>query len=147
MRTLCTIGCSQKGLRRFLELLKEAGVTRLVDIRLHNTSQLAGFAKKEDLACICELAGIEYVHVPELAPNEEILQRYRKVDKDATSFHAEFRALLEERDAGRLWETEAFATGVPCLLCSEHLPQQCHRKVVAEYFQAAHPEIEIRHLY
>ncbi|HLN64949.1 MAG TPA: DUF488 domain-containing protein [Symbiobacteriaceae bacterium] len=147
MRTLCTIGCSQKGLRRFLDLLREAGVTRVVDIRLHNTSQLAGFAKKEDLACICELAGIEYVHLPELAPTEEILQRYRKVEKDPTAFHADFRALLVERQAEKLWETEAFATGVPCLLCSEHLPEHCHRKVVAEYFQAAHPEIVIKHLY
>lgn len=147
-RVICTIGFAQKGLRRFVQLLREGGVTRLVDIRLHNTSQLAGFAKRDDLAFICELIGIGYTHLPDLAPTEDMLHRYRKVDRDWPAYEREFLALMARRQAERWLGSELFADGaVNCLLCTEHEPDQCHRRLVAEYWQRFDPDLVIRHLY
>lgn len=145
-RKLCTIGFSHKSLRRFIELLQSAGVTKLIDARLYNTSQLAGYAKKEDLQFICETFGIKYEHVTDLAPTDEIMNRYKKVDKDWASYERDFTGLLEERNVAKLWETDVFDDGVNCLLCAEHEPKHCHRRLVAEYFQRAYPDIEIQHL-
>ncbi|HWI60933.1 MAG TPA: DUF488 domain-containing protein [Symbiobacteriaceae bacterium] len=141
---LCTIGFSQKNLRRFVQLLQSAGVTKLIDIRLYNTSQLAGYAKKDDLQFICETFGIAYEHVVDLAPTDGMMERYKKLDKDWPAFERDFTALLNERNAARLWES--FGPGVHCLLCAEHKPQHCHRSLVAAHFQQAYPEIEIQHL-
>lgn len=145
-RVLCTIGFSQKGLRRFVQLLKSAGVTKLIDTRLHNTSQLAGYAKKDDLAFILETLGIEYEHVPQLAPTDDILKKFKKVDKDWEAYEKAFNQLLESRQVAKLWTSPVFATEVSCLLCAEHLPHHCHRRLVAEHFKSVYPEIEIRHL-
>jgi uncharacterized protein (DUF488 family) len=145
-RTLCTIGFAQKSLRRFVELLQSAGVTKLIDTRLYNTSQLAGFAKKDDLQFICETFGIRYEHVVDFAPTDEMMKRYKNVDKDWATFERDFVDLLVQREAARLWETEVFDPGVNCLLCAEHDPEHCHRRLVAEHLQRAYPEIEIKHL-
>jgi uncharacterized protein (DUF488 family) len=145
-RVLCTIGFSQKGLRQFIHLLQSAGVTKVIDIRLHNTSQLAGFAKKDDLAFILETFGIEYEHVPELAPDEALFTRFKKLDKDWTAFEPAFTQLLKDRQVARLWQSPVFASKVSCLLCAEHPERHCHRRLVAEHFKSVDPEIEIRHL-
>lgn len=145
-RVLCTIGTTQKSLREFVQLLRSAGVTRVIDIRLHNTSQLAGFSKKDDLAFILETFGMEYEHLPELAPTDEIIKGFKKVDKDWATFRDSFNALLQERQSEKLWASPLFASQVNCLLCAEDRPDHCHRRLVAEHFQKAHPEIEIRHL-
>ena len=76
---LSTIGFTRKPARRFFDLLRQSGARRVVDVRLHNGSQLAGFAKKDDLAYFLgELCGMEYVHLPALAPTKEMLDDYRK---------------------------------------------------------------------
>jgi uncharacterized protein (DUF488 family) len=145
-RILCTIGFSQKSLRQFIHLLASAGVTKVIDTRLYNTSQLAGFAKKDDLAFILETFGIEYEHVPDLAPTDEIMTKFKKLDKDWEAFAREFNQLLAERQVAKLWTSPVFASRVHCLLCAEHSERHCHRRLVAEYFQRLDPEIEIRHL-
>ena len=74
-----TIGFTKKSARRFFELLRASGARRVVDVRLNNASQLAGFAKKDDLAWFLdEICGIGYVHLPDLAPTRELLSDYRK---------------------------------------------------------------------
>ena len=145
-RTLCTIGFAQKNLRRFMQLLQAAGVTKLIDTRLYNTSQLAGYAKKDDLQFICETFGIKYEHMVDLAPTDEMMNRYKKMDKDWPAFERDFTELLEQRNVVRLWETDRFDPGVNCLLCAEHKPQYCHRRLVAEHFGRSYPDIEIQHL-
>jgi uncharacterized protein (DUF488 family) len=145
-KVLCTIGTSEKNLRRFIELLQSAGVTKVIDIRLHNTSQLAGYSKKDDLAFVLEAFGIQYAHVPELAPTEEIIKAFKKVDKDWAAFEHDFKQLMEERNVTAVWKSPVLDEGVNCLLCAEHLPTHCHRRLVAERFQAAYPELEVRHL-
>jgi uncharacterized protein (DUF488 family) len=145
-KILCTIGFSQKSLRRFIDLLQSAGVTKVIDTRLHNTSQLAGFAKKEDLAFILETFGIEYEHVLDLAPTEEIMKKFKQVDKDWKEFERAFNQLMQDRQVAKLWTSPIFASRVNCLLCAEHSAEHCHRRLVAEHLKSVYPEIEIRHL-
>lgn len=145
-KVLCTIGFSQKNLRQFIHLLQSAGVTKVIDVRLHNTSQLAGYAKKDDLAFILEAFGIGYAHVPELAPTEDLFEDFRKSRTDWEANERAFNQLMEERQSSKLWRSPVFDTNVPCLLCAEHTANHCHRRFVAEHFQRAYPDIEIRHL-
>ncbi len=146
MLTVHTIGTTKKSLEQFIRLLQEAGVDAIVDIRLRNTSQLAGFAKRDDLAFLLrEGFGIEYEHRPDLAPTAEIMDAY-KADQDWASYETAFLPLLEERDAARLGSEILSRYGRPCLLCAEPTPDHCHRRLVAEWWAANLPEVEVIHL-
>ena len=80
MITLYTIGFTKKNARKFFGLLKQAGVKKLVDIRINNSSQLAGFAKGGDLEFFMkEICNADYVHLTDLAPTKELLKDYQKV--------------------------------------------------------------------
>lgn len=145
MTVICTIGFTKKNLPDFMGRLKDAGVTKLLDVRLHNTSQLAGYAKKEDLAFVLDLCQIQYEHLPELAPAAEILDEYRKT-KDWDRFEREFDSLLRTRDPIAVITQSTNGHSSICLLCSEDQPEHCHRRLVAEYVKDCQPEIEVRHL-
>jgi uncharacterized protein (DUF488 family) len=146
MTTVCTIGYTQKTLERFIWLLQEAAVDAVIDIRLHNTSQLAGFSKRDDLAFLLrEGFGIEYEHRLELAPTPEILDGYRS-EGDWAGYERDFIPLLIERDAGAVGHEILDRYRRPCLLCAEPLPDHCHRRLVAEWWAAHLPGIEINHL-
>lgn len=104
---------------------------RVIDVRLNNTSQLAGFSKKDDLKFFLrEVAGIEYVHIPELAPTPEIFEAFKKHKGKWEVFEKEFGELLEKRRIERVISKDQAHLG--CLLCSEKRPHQCHRRLVAE---------------
>lgn len=145
MTTLCTIGFTKKDLPTFIELLRGANVTKLIDIRLRNTSQLAGYAKKEDLAFVLGLCGIGYEHVTELAPSEELLDEYRET-KDWERFEEVFRSLLLERDPLVRFQESTDGHACICLLCTEEKPERCHRRLVAEYIAERIPGLEVKHL-
>ena len=146
MSTIYTIGFTRKTAEAFFTLLREAGVTTLVDIRLHHRSQLAGFAKQDDLAWLArELAGIEYVHVPELAPSEELFDSFKRQGGSWEDFDRSFRQLMEERDAYGSFD-RALLRGGLCLLCSEAAPEHCHRRLVAEGLAATEPGLRVVHL-
>jgi uncharacterized protein (DUF488 family) len=141
-----TIGFTQKSARRFFELLDENGVRKMLDIRLNPYGQLSGFSKKDDLAYFLErLSGIDYQHLPELAPTDDILHDYRK-DKDWSAYVARFEALMDERQIPASLGRTVFENGPVCLLCSEATPDQCHRSLVAERLATAWGDVEIRHL-
>ena len=118
---------------------------KVVDIRLHNTSQLAGYAKKDDLEYVLDLVGIAYEHHPELAPTEEILDGYKKKGISWAEYERLFRALLAERDPLKN-SPLAREPGPIGLLCAEDKPTQCHRRLVADHFAERVQGIEIRHL-
>ena len=78
MTTIYTIGYKGKSLATFIEQLRQAGVDGVIDVRLRNTSHLAGYTKRDDLAFLLrEGFGIAYEHHPELAPTLEIFHAYR----------------------------------------------------------------------
>ena len=95
---LFTIGFTKKSADRFFGLLRTSGARRVVDVRLNNVSQLAGFAKRDDLAFfLAEICGIEYVHLPDLAPTKEMLDEYRKRGGDWETYEARFLDLMRRR--------------------------------------------------
>ncbi len=142
---VCTIGFTKTTAERFFGLLGDAGVRRVVDVRLNNVSQLAGFAKRDDLAYFLkELCGIEYVHVPDLAPTAELLLDYRKRRIDWATYEARFLALMAERKIETTVSRDVIADG--CLLCSEDTPHRCHRRLVVEYLGGHWGDLKIAHL-
>jgi uncharacterized protein (DUF488 family) len=143
---LYTIGFTQKCAQRFFELLDQNGVQRLLDIRLNPYGQLSGFSKKDDLAFFLDrLSGIEYHHLPELAPTDEILKGFR-ANKDWNVYVHGFEALMDERQIPGALDRSLFEGGPACLLCSEATPKQCHRRLVAERLAMNWGDVEIRHL-
>lgn len=143
--TLFTMGFAKKSAESFFTKLQEAGVRRVMDIRLNNASQLAGFTKKHDLAYFLRaIAGIEYEHLPLLAPTEEILKAYKKKAIDWAEYERQFEALMSQRGVEEALAPEALDRA--CLLCSEPSPAKCHRRLVAEHLKRVWPGIEIRHI-
>lgn len=142
---LFTIGFTKKTAERFFGLLRGSGAKRVVDVRLNNVSQLAGFAKKDDLAFFLkEIAGMDYVSVPELAPTQEMLDAYKKEKGDWRQYEQRFLGLMRERKIEEKLPRSIFDGG--CLLCSEDKPHHCHRRLVAEYLQQHWGDIEVKHL-
>ncbi|MDO8682115.1 MAG: DUF488 domain-containing protein [Armatimonadota bacterium] len=144
--TIYTIGHTKKNLKKFIELLTGAGVDAVIDIRLNNKSQLAGYAKQDDLSFLLETCfNIRYLHLPELAPTKELLDRYR-TDKNWQQYELEFTEIIRERDAIARAMPVISEFERPCLLCSEHQPAKCHRRLVAELFAARDNGLEVVHL-
>lgn len=142
---LYTIGFTQKSLRQFVELLREAGVDGVVDVRLSNISQLSGFAKRDDLAYVLELVGIGYLEEKRLAPAAPLRDAYRR-DHDWDTYAAGYRALLAERPLAAVLAGIAARFERPCLLCAEPTPDRCHRRLAAEALARLRPGLEVRHL-
>ena len=140
-----TIGFTKKNARRFFELLRASGAKRVVDVRLNNVSQLAGFAKKDDLAYFLkEIGGMDYVHLPALAPTQEMLDQYKKERGDWETYEKRFLDLMKQRRIEETIPKEVVAEG--CLLCSEDKPHHCHRRLVAEYIKQHWGDVEVSHL-
>jgi uncharacterized protein (DUF488 family) len=127
-----TIGFTKTSAESFFTRLQEAGVTKVLDVRLNNVSQLAGFAKKDDLRYFLKtICGIEYAHRPELAPTQEMLDAFKKDRGQWADYEKRFLELMASR---RIEQTvPRDAVDGACLLCSEDKPHQCHRRLVAQY--------------
>jgi uncharacterized protein (DUF488 family) len=142
---LYTIGFTKKSAHDFFEALRSAGVGRVVDVRLNNVSQLAGFAKKQDLPYFLDqIAQIQYVHAQLLAPTQELLDAHKKHGSDWQSYETSFISLMRERKVEASWADQLRDSD--CLLCSEEQPVRCHRRLIAEYLASHRDDIEIRHL-
>ena len=142
---LFTIGFTKKSAEEFFTKLSEAGVKRVLDIRLNNVSQLAGFSKRDDLQYFLKtIRDIDYKHLPELAPTKGILEEYRKNKGDWSVYENRFLALLSERKPEERISRAMLDHG--CLLCSEDKPENCHRRLVAEYFRKKLGDVEIVHI-
>ena len=140
-----TIGFTEKTAKRFFELIRSSGVKRVVDVRLNNTGQLAGFSKQADLVYFLrELCQVEYIHVPELAPTKDILDVYKKHGGTWSVYEAEFLNLMERRRIDQSVAKDIVDQG--CLLCSENKPHHCHRRLVVEYLQNKWGDINTTHL-
>ena len=142
---LFTIGFTKKPAEAFFGRLSRAGVKRIIDIRLNNVSQLAGFAKRDDLRYFLKaIGGIDYIHLPELAPTQEIMDNFKKKKGDWPVYERGFRALLKERKPEETLSKDLFDSA--CLLCSEDKPDHCHRRLVAEHLAKKWGDIKIVHL-
>jgi uncharacterized protein (DUF488 family) len=143
---LYTIGYQRKPLSAFIGQLQEAGVDTVIDVRLRNTSHLAGYTKRDDLAFLLrEGFGIAYEHHPELAPTPEILDAYHQ-DHDWAAYESRFLPLLAERAAETVGREIVDRYRAPCLLCREPTADRCHRRLIAEYWAECLPGLTIVHL-
>ena len=141
-----TIGFTKKNAREFFGRLKQAGIRRLVDVRLNNGSQLAGFTKKEDLRFFLEaVCGAEYIHEPLLAPTQALLDDYKKRKGSWEEYEAGFLRLMEERRIEHALSRDLLDRPT-VLLCSEPEPDCCHRRLVAEYLRGKWGDLAIIHL-
>jgi uncharacterized protein (DUF488 family) len=142
---LYTIGFTEKSAEEFFGLLHMSGVSKVIDTRVNNASQLAGFAKGRDLAYFCRvLGGLKYEHRLEMAPTRELLSDYRKGGMIWDEYARRYLALLQARNLrANLRRSELDGA---CLLCSEHLPEHCHRSLLADYIRQSFPETRIEHL-
>ena len=141
-----SIGFTQKRAADFFGLLRAAGIRRLLDVRLNNSSQLASFTKKDDLPFFLhELCHAEYLHEPLLAPTQELLDAYKKSKGSWQNYETAFLALMVERRIEERLPRDLFATPT-ALLCSEPTAAQCHRRLVLEYLQARWGGLQITHL-
>ena len=142
---LYTIGFTKKSAETFFTRLTNAGVRRLVDVRLNNISQLAGFTKKDDLRYFTKaICNIDYVYIPDLAPTKDILDAYKKQKGDWGLYERQFLDLMRSRHIETKVSRDILDGA--CLLCSEETPHHCHRRLVAEYLKEHWPEVEIEHI-
>jgi uncharacterized protein (DUF488 family) len=139
-----TIGFTKTTARNFFERVKRAGVRRIVDVRLNNVSQLAGFAKRDDLEYFSKtICSADYKHMSALAPTNEMLDDYKKNGGEWSEYEQKFLDLMARRKIENL--DRATLDG-GCLLCSEDQPHHCHRRLVAEYLQRNWGDVDIVHL-
>jgi uncharacterized protein (DUF488 family) len=142
---LFTIGFTKKPAREFFAKLRRPGLLRLIDVRLNNVSQLAGFTKRDDLAFFCQsILSIEYLHLPELAPTQSMLDEYKKNAGDWRDYENKFLALMTDRKIEDAIPRELIDGA--CLLCSEPTAEHCHRRLVAEYLNDKWRDLEIEHI-
>jgi uncharacterized protein (DUF488 family) len=143
---LFTIGFTGKSAEEFFELLKRNSITTLIDARLNNKSQLAGFTKAKDFPYLLrQIAGVEYLHATSLTPTKELLDGYRDGNISWNEYEVAYDKILQSRS---LDQFPSHVLGSGCILCSEPTADQCHRRLAAEYIQSQFPnhQIEIIHL-
>jgi uncharacterized protein (DUF488 family) len=140
-----TIGFTKKSAETFFSLLSGSGAKRVADVRLNNVSQLAGFAKKDDLKYFLRaICGIDYIHLPELAPTQAMLDAYKKEKGDWAAYEVQFLELMKSRAIEKSLSKEVLSDAA--LLCSEEKPEHCHRRLVAEYLREKWGDLQIIHL-
>jgi len=141
---LFTIGFTKSSAEQFFSRIRNSGAKRLLDIRLNNVSQLAGFAKRDDLRYFLqEICHIPYQHEPKLAPTQQMLDEYKKKHGAWEDYEKKFLSLMAER---HIEEIDKATVEDACLLCSEDKPHHCHRRLVAEYLREKWGNVEIIHL-
>ena len=142
---LFTIGFTKTTAERFFDRLRGSGAKQIIDVRLNNVSQLAGFAKRDDLKFFArELGGMGYVHLPQLAPTKDILDDFKKNKGSWSDYERKFLSLMVSRRVEETVPRDVLDGG--CLLCSEDTPHHCHRRLVAEYLDSKWGGISVKHL-
>ena len=142
-----TVGFTQKSAKQFFDLIKENNIQLLIDIRLNNKSQLAGFTKGDDLPYFLkEICKCDYVHCVDYAPTKEILDGYKKGSLSWEDYEIMFADLMNKRHAVRIFPKITEGYEKVCLLCSEPTPEKCHRRLVAEMLKADNDDIVIKHI-
>jgi uncharacterized protein (DUF488 family) len=140
-----TIGFTKKSAEDFFTRLRNPEIQKLVDVRLNNVSQLAGFAKKDDLRFFAKvICGIEYIHLPQLAPTQVMLDSYKKMRGTWSKYEKDFLELIKQRQIELSVSRELLDGG--CLLCSEDKPDHCHRRLVANYLREKWDAVDVIHL-
>lgn len=144
---LYTIGFTQKSAQQLFELIKSNNIDILVDIRLNNKSQLAGFTKGDDLRYFLkEICNCEYQHCIEYAPTKDILDGYKKKTISWDEYVRQYIPLMQKRNVVQKFAERFSKYRAVCLLCSEPTPEYCHRRLLSEMIIADYPAITVKHI-
>lgn len=147
MQTIYTVGFTKKSARQFFELIRAHEIDLLLDIRLNNKSQLAGFTKGEDLAYfLVEICHCDYEHCLAFAPTKELMESYQKNRIKQPEFEETYYRLLEDRGDYLDFLNKYSAYKNVCLLCSEATPDRCHRRLMAEKLKSTFSQLRVKHL-
>lgn len=142
---LFTIGFTKKTAEQFFSLLQQSGIKTIIDTRLNNVSQLAGFTKRKDLEFFLkQIANIDYVHILDLAPTKDILDEYKKNKGEWAIYEQKYLQLITQRKIEVKLSDDLLNQS--CLLCSEAKPHHCHRRLIAEYLNRKRGNVNICHL-
>ena len=145
MARLFTIGFTRTTAESFFRRLQEAGVKKVIDVRVHPHSQLAAFAKKADLEYfLMAISGIAYLHAPMLAPTEAIFDGIKTGELSWAQYESAFRSLMVERGVRGIFKPADMEDA--CLLCACATHEFCHRRLVAEHFKEVWRGVEVVHL-
>ncbi|MHC4586800.1 MAG: DUF488 domain-containing protein [Planctomycetota bacterium] len=140
-----TIGCAGKNARQFFSILKQAGIKKIIDVRLYNTSQLAGFTKRQDIKYFLQaIVSADYVHLPIMAPTKQLLNDYKKGLISWQEYETQFNAIIAHRQIEKHLVPQDM--DMSCFLCSEAKADNCHRRLVAEYLAKHWQNVSIHHL-
>ena len=144
---LYTIGFTQKSAQQFFELIKSNNIDMLVDIRLNNKSQLAGFTKGADLRYFLEeICNCKYQHCIEYAHTKDILDNYKKKVISWDEYVRQYIPLMQKRHVVQKFVERFSKYRAVCLLCSEATPEYCHRRLLSEMIVAECPAITVKHI-
>ena len=145
MTRIFTIGYAGKNAREFFSILKQAGIRKVIDVRLYNTSQLAGFTKKADIEYFLRaIVDAEYVHMPIMAPTKQLLNDYKKGLINWQQYETQFKGVITKRQIEKHLVPQDM--DMACFLCSEAKSDKCHRRLIAEYLAEHWQNISIHHL-
>jgi len=140
-----TIGYAGKNARQFFSMLKQAGIRKVIDVRLYNTSQLAGFTKRQDIEYFLNtIVGASYIHLPIMAPTKQLLGDYKKGLISWQQYETQFKGVITKRQIEKHLVPQDM--DMVCFLCSEAKSDNCHRRLVAEYLAGFWSNISIHHL-
>jgi uncharacterized protein (DUF488 family) len=145
MIRIFTIGYASRSAQEFFTILKQAGIQKVIDVRLYNTSQLAGFTKKQDIKYFLQtIVGAEYIHLPIMAPTKQLLDSYKKGLISWQQYETKFNEIIVHRQIEKHFIPQDM--DMSCFLCSEAKADNCHRRLIAEYLAKRWQNISIRHL-
>jgi uncharacterized protein (DUF488 family) len=145
MPKIFTIGYGGKNAREFFTILKQAGIRKVIDVRLYNTSQLAGFTKRQDIEYFLQIiVGAEYTHLPIMAPTKQLLNDYKKGLINWQQYKEQFKLIIVQRQIEKHLVPQDM--DMSCFLCSEAKADNCHRRLVAEYLAKLWQNVSIQHL-
>jgi uncharacterized protein (DUF488 family) len=145
MSKIYTIGFTKKSAEEFFALLRDNNITLVADIRLNNSSQLAGYTKGKDLKFFLSLVKIKYEYWNDFAPTKELREAYR-TDQNFNNYTTEYTQLIAQRAAVSRLKADLFYIENVCLLCSEATPEKCHRRIAADLIAQAIPNLCVKHL-
>jgi uncharacterized protein (DUF488 family) len=148
MIKIYTIGFTQKSAKHFFDTLYDNGIEMMIDIRINNISQLAGFAKGDDLEYFLDkIYGIKYVYRSVFAPTKELLKDYRDKVISWDEYIIIYNRMLDERNSCKNFLKDYANYNKVCLLCSEATAEKCHRRLLADRINQIFPtETEVIHL-
>ncbi|MCJ7692489.1 MAG: DUF488 domain-containing protein [Sedimentisphaerales bacterium] len=145
MTKIFTIGYVGRTAEEFFRILKQAGIRKVIDVRLYNTSQLAGFTKREDIKYFLRaIVGSDYIHLPMMAPTKKLLNDYKKGLISWQQYETQFNGIITQRQIERHFMSQDM--DMSCFLCSEAKADKCHRRLVAEYLAKHWQNVSIGHL-